>query len=158
MSDLDTILDDYVTSAIDGIKTKFEEVKLSEIVNEYLSKILDVLHSELSDEDIVIRPVMDLSDIQNGTGLIAAMLSSVSGVTVASASATAERASSEISSAKQASEASQVSATSQLQTTDAQGGVYNLTFNITGNDPKAIADEVSKRFQQEISRRNLAYK
>lgn len=158
MSDLDTILDDYVESAIEGIKTKFEEVKLSEIVNEYLSKILDVLHSELSDEDIVIRPVMDLSDIQNGTGLIAAMLSSVSGVTVASASANAERASSEISSAKQASEASQVSATSQLQTTDAQGGVYNLTFNITGNDPKAIADEVSKRFQQEISRRNLAYK
>lgn len=158
MSELDSILDDYIQSAIDGIKTKFEEVKLSEIVNEYLSKILDVLNSELNDEDIVIRPVMDLSDIQNGTGLIAAMLSSVSGVTVASASATAERASSEISSAKQASEASQVSATSQLQTTDAQGGVYNLTFNITGNDPKAIADEVSKRFQQEISRRNLAYK
>lgn len=122
-----------------------------------IASLKDLIESELdfSDEELTIRPVMDISDIEEKTGEIAGMLYSVGNISIASASINAERASSEIAAAKKMSETSQT--TTQVSASDGQGGTYNLTFNITGNDPKAIADEVSKRFQQYTSRRNIAY-
>lgn len=124
-----------------------------------LSELKDLIDSELdfTDEELTIRPVMDISDIEEKTGQIAGMLYSVGSINVATATMNAEKASSEINAAKQASEQVSSTTSTQLGTTDDQGGVYNVTFNITGNDPKAIADEVSKRFQQYTSRRNTAY-
>lgn len=124
-----------------------------------LADLKDLIDSELdfTDEELTIRPVMDISDIEEKTGQIAGMLYSVGSINVATATMNAEKASSEINAAKQASEQIPNTNTTQLGTTDEQGGVYNVTFNITGNDPKAIADEVSKRFQQYTSRRNSAY-
>ena len=124
-----------------------------------LADLKDLIDSELdfTDEELTIRPVMDISDIEEKTGQIAGMLYSVGSINVATATMNAEKASSEINAAKQASEQVPNTNTTQLGATDEQGGVYNVTFNITGNDPKAIADEVSKRFQQYTSRRNSAY-
>lgn len=138
------------------IQDEYEDLDDNEYLLGYMNKILDVIENGIDDEDLTIRPVMDLSDIQNGTGLIAAMLSSVGGITVAKASANAEKVSTEMASAKMAEEANNVT-TTQTQMTSGEGEVYNVTFNITGNDPQAIADEVSKRFQQEVSRRNLKW-
>lgn len=123
-----------------------------------IAQLKDLIDSELdfSDEELTIRPVMDISDIEEKTGQIAGMLYSVGNISVASASVNAEKASSEIAATKQMQEAT-TSTTTQVSASDEQGGTYNLTFNITGNDPKAIADEVSKRFQQYTSRRNTAY-
>ena len=124
-----------------------------------LAELKDLIDSELdfTDEELTIRPVMDISDIEEKTGQIAGMLYSVGSINVATATMNAEKASSEINAAKQASEQVSNTTSTQLGTTNDQGGVYNVTFNITGNDPKAIADEVSKRFQQYTSRRNTAY-
>ena len=124
-----------------------------------LADLKDLIDSELdfTDEELTIRPVMDISDIEEKAGQIAGMLYSVGSINVATATMNAEKTSSEINAAKQASEQISDTTSTQLGTTDDQGGVYNVTFNITGNDPKAIADEVSKRFQQYTSRRNSAY-
>ena len=124
-----------------------------------LAELKDLIDSELdfTDEELTIRPVMDISDIEEKTGQLAGMLYSVGSINVATATMNAEKASSEINAAKQTSEQVSSTTSTQLGTTDDQGGVYNVTFNITGNDPKAIADEVSKRFQQYTSRRNTAY-
>ena len=124
-----------------------------------LADLKDLIDSELdfTDEELTIRPVMDISDIEEKTGQIAGMLYSVGSINVATATMNAEKASSEINAAKQVSEQVSSTTSTQLGATDDQGGVYNVTFNITGNDPKAIADEVSKRFQQYTSRRNTAY-
>ena len=124
-----------------------------------LADLKDLIDSELdfTDEELTIRPVMDISDIEEKTGQIAGMLHSVGSINVATATMNAEKASYEINAAKQTSEQVSSTTSTQLGTTDDQGGVYNVTFNITGNDPKAIADEVSKRFQQYTSRRNTAY-
>lgn len=123
-----------------------------------LADLKDLIDAELdfTDEELTIRPVMDISDIEEKTGKIAGMLYSVGNISVASASINAEKASSEIAATKQMNEAAS-STTTQVTSTGEQGEVYNVTFNITGNDPKAIADEVSKRFQQYTSRRNTAY-
>ena len=124
-----------------------------------LADLKDLIDSELdfTDEELTIRPVMDISDIEEKTGQIAGMLYSAGSINVATATMNAEKASYEINAAKQTSEQVSSTTSTQLGTTDDQGGVYNVTFNITGNDPKAIADEVSKRFQQYTSRRNTAY-
>lgn len=124
-----------------------------------LAELKDLIDSELdfTDEELTIRPVMDISDIEEKTGQIAGMLYSAGSINVATATMNAEKASSEINAAKQTSEQVSNTTSTQLGSTDDQGGVYNVTFNITGNDPKAIADEVSKRFQQYTSRRNSAY-
>ena len=124
-----------------------------------LADLKDLIDSELdfTDEELTIRPVMDISDIEEKTGQIAEMLYSVGSINVATATMNAEKASYEINAAKQTSEQVSSTTSTQLGTTDDQGGVYNVTFNITGNDPKAIADEVSERFQQYTSRRNTAY-
>ena len=129
----------------------------SDKFNEAISGLIDVINSNIADDDaLVITPIMDLSDIENGTGLIAAMLSSVSGVTVAKASVDADKISEQMQQTKN-SQANDGQLPAQTSTMSDQNGVYNVTFNITGNDPKAIADEVSKRFQQEIDRRGLKY-
>lgn len=124
-------------------------------IEQALNTLLAVINNELTDDTLTIRPVMDISDIEEKTAMIAGMLYSVSGINIATISA--ERASSEINASKQAREDSVSSTNTQLEATGSQGEVYNVTFNITGNDPKAIADEVSKRFQQYTSRRNIAY-
>lgn len=125
-------------------------------IQEAIDNLYNIVTNELLDEDVLtIRPVMDISDIEEKTATIAGMLYSVSGINVATV--TAEKASAEINSAKRASEESISSSTTQLEATGSQGEIYNVTFNITGNDPKAIADEVSKRFEQYTSRRNTAY-
>ena len=123
----------------------------------HYTKVLIDSELDFTDEELTIRPVMDISDIEEKTGQIAGMLYSVGSINVATATMNAEKASSEINAAKQTSEQVSSTTSTQLGTTDDQGGVYNVTFNITGNDPKAIADEVSKRFQQYTSRRNTAY-
>ena len=101
---------------------------------------------------------MDLSEIVKGTGEMAAMFASVGGAySVNSASKLAEQASSDFSVAKRASETNSLAqTTSQSLQANGQNSDIYMTFNITGNDPKAIADEVSKRFQQLIDRRNAA--
>lgn len=140
-----------------GIKEGADLIKSSTPeIQEAINNLYSIVTNELLDEDVLtIRPVMDISDIEEKTAAIAGMLYSVSGINVATV--TAEKASAEINSAKRASEESISSSTTQLEATGSQGEVYNVTFNITGNDPKAIADEVSKRFEQYTSRRNTAY-
>ena len=140
-----------------GIKEGADLIKSSTPeIQEAINNLYSIVTNELLDEDVLtIRPVMDISDIEEKTAAIAGMLYSVSGINVTTV--TAEKASAEINSAKRASEESISSSTTQLEATGSQGEVYNVTFNITGNDPKAIADEVSKRFEQYTSRRNNAY-
>lgn len=150
MSRIENFIRGGMKEAVDLIKSSTPEIQ------EAINNLYTIVTNELLDEDVLtIRPVMDISDIEEKTATIAGMLYSVSGINVATV--TAEKASAEINSAKRASEESISSSTTQLETTGSQGEVYNVTFNITGNDPKAIADEVSKRFEQYTSRRNTAY-
>lgn len=139
-------IDDATAEGIKKVTATLEALK--DLIEEGL---------QFDDDELTIRPVMDISDIEEKTGQIAGMLYSVGSINVATATMNAEKASSEINAAKQVSEQVSNTTSTQLGKTDEQGGVYNVTFNITGNDPKAIADEVSKRFQQYTSRRNTAY-
>lgn len=153
---LDSIFQ-IITTAFDGLKGVL--TKGYNWLSDAISSLREIIDSalQLDDEETTISVVMDISDVEEKTDKISDMLQNTKTLDIATSTSNAQKASSEINAAKQASEQVPNTNTTQLGTTDDQGGVYNITFNITGNDPKAIADEVSKRFQQYTSRRNSAY-
>lgn len=118
-----------------------------------IKAILAIIENQITDEDLVIRPVMDLSNISEGTGYIAAMLSSVSGYSISGSTKLAEQTSSDFANKKVTNTVEQVS--TQAQSVGVSGnGSYNFTFNMYGvNDPKELAEQVNRIFQHEISRR-----
>ena len=125
--------------------------------NEAIGAILDAIQNGIDEEDLVIRPVLDLSEVEKGTDLIASMLSSTG--TIAVSTSNAEQTSNEVNAARRAARraSSPTNETNQSQAGNNDISTYNVTFNISGSDPKAIANEVSKRFQQEVNRRNAKW-
>lgn len=122
-------------------------------VSTAIANISDLVDSELTDP--TIKPVLDLTDIVNGANAIDDMLSGDNTVNVAS------RTGAGINN-NLAEQESIYSAFDSLRNTlsGISGGesvVNNNTFNITGDDPKAIANEVSNILQRQIERRGAAW-
>ena len=82
------------------------------------------------------------------------MLSSVNGYSISGSTRLAEQTSNDISAAKSNSNLAS-SATSNGNTPSINGNEnYNVVFNIYGGDPEAVADEVNKKLQIFVERRN----
>lgn len=129
--------------------TVTKEMENSDI-NTVLSNILSNIDSNL-DDDLVIKPIMDLSEIQNGTNKINNMMSSLNGYEVrGDAGMTSELYSSVKSNKKQLSAAAVSNNTTNNDT------VYN-TFNITGTNAKEIADQVAAELQKQVDRRKTKW-
>lgn len=99
---------------------------------EYVSDLID---NGISD-DLTIRPVMDLTGIQNGVDSIGSMMSDNQNFVVNGTARLAARAAVGVGANGGA-----------IPVPEAMPGVSNSTnntFYITGNNPKAIAEEVSK--------------
>ena len=116
-----------------------------------IQKIHDLISNGIDDE-IVIRPVMDLSEIQNGTNEIYGMMKDVDGLGIKTNNHTAENAFRSMKTQEQITNRS-------ANTNDplAESNVVNNTFNISGNNPKEIADEVSRVIQKQIDRRQAKW-
>ena len=139
----------------DEVVEAYEEMAEDDTLTEAIDRIIQLLEDEVSD-DMVLTPVIDTSEVEYGVGVIASLLSSVSGVTVASASVSAQKASDEMAETKAAQTAAATSNTVNSQKIEGQNGEsYYVTFNITGPDPKTIADECAKVFYQNVQRRNI---
>ena len=122
-------------------------------VSTAIANISDLVDSELTDP--TIKPVLDLTDIVNGANAIDDMLSGDNTINVAS------RTGAGINN-NLAEQESIYSAFDSLRNTlsgisGGEGVVNNNTFNITGDDPKAIANEVSNILQRQIERRGAAW-
>ena len=134
-----------------AIYDEYGNIDEDDPILQYFEQILAIIENELTDEDLTIRPIMDLSDIQAKTGMIAAALASVDGMTINSNGKNVERVASEIASTNSVATRSSTDLSAQ---SDLQNGAYTFVFNMYGvNDPKELADQVSKIFQQEVSRR-----
>lgn len=121
-----------------------------------LSNVADLVNDEM-DADPVIRPVLDLSDVTNGVGMIDDMFSTERTIDLAN------RSSSSISSAISNQQAMQMmfdnlrDTLSNLMSDGEPGVTNNNTFNITGDNPKEIAEEVSRILQNKVERRDAAW-
>jgi len=122
-----------------------------------LAKVLSDLNSSLEsdfDNEIVLRPVLDLSEIQNGKNRLYSMIGDMDSYNISGSNTIANRTRDEINSKPKVTKDSQSAIENDK---NAPVEVMNNTFNITGTDPKAIADEVSRVLQIQIDRRKAKW-
>lgn len=116
-----------------------------------VSKIATVIDSGM-DMNPTIRPVLDLTEIQNGSAAMADLMSTLSGRPVEGTVSIAAKTASSMNRPAFAPE----------QQTDTPNGKQiseNTTnnFYITGTDPRAIADEVDRKLQRRVERKKAAW-
>lgn len=116
-----------------------------------VSKIATLIDSGI-DTNPTIRPVLDLTEIQNGSAAMAELMSTLSGRPVEGTVSIAAKTASSMNRPAFAPE-------QQTETPNGQRTSENTTnnFYITGTDPRAIADEVDRKLQRRVERRKAAW-
>ena len=158
LSNFHTFAPDMIDLWCKGIKDKLGSVDNSSdsMVNrikEGFTKALDYVSSLIDggmSDELTIRPIMDLSEIQNGTKLLDSMLANRNGYPIygtANLTSSAAYGMRTLNSNKEFVPAQQVSETHNN---------YN-TFNITNNDPDVVAQKVSKIMQRQVTRKQAVY-
>lgn len=107
------------------------------------------------DSDPVIRPVMDLSDVENGVYQMSDLMSGIDSITYKAESVSRSM---NKRSANQNEEAERLNQLyNSLSNMDNGNTTYENTFNISGNNPKEIANEISRIIDQQTRRRDMAW-
>ena len=116
-----------------------------------VSKIATLIDSGI-DTNPTIRPVLDLTEIQNGSAAMADLMSTLSGRPVEGTVNIAAKTASSMNRPAFAPE-------QQTETPNGQRTSENTTnnFYITGTDPRAIADEVDRKLQRRVERKKAAW-
>lgn len=116
-----------------------------------VSKIATLIDSGI-DTNPTIRPVLDLTEIQNGSAAIADLMSTLSGRPVEGTVSIAAKTASSMNRPAFAPE-------QQTETPNGKQTSENTTnnFYITGTDPRAIADEVDRKLQRRVERKKAAW-
>ena len=139
---------DVADSIVRLANTVTDEVESSGI-SDVMSNIMDAVNTDI-DDDIVIKPVLDLSDIQNGATKIGSMMNGYSiGVRASGLTSDISSSTSKLKDGVNRQPQNQINNTN-------NENIYN-TFNITGTNAKDIADEVSKELQKQVNRRNKVW-
>ena len=142
-----------------GIEDNVDEVTdatgtLSDGVISAIRAANDLINDGL-DDGITIKPVMDLSEIQNGTNRIYSMMNDIDGYSINGSANLAAEASATMKASKAI--VNPISEKGAATSTTNNSTVNNNTFNITGNDPKEIAQEVSDILQKQVERMHVAW-
>lgn len=122
-----------------------------------IAQIYDLIKAGMTD-DLVIKPVMDLSEIQNGVLRMQGMMRNVDNYSITGSNEVAEKTYKSMHSNDISIEKIGRSNDKTTQNSNVGGqGIINNTFNITGSNPKAIAEEVSRIIQNDVDRRNAKW-
>ena len=128
-----------------------------------LSKVSDVLDSDM-DMTPTIRPVIDMSDVENGLNSTFSkqqhlnMVNGVTGsVTLANQTANSMNRRPNVNHEDSRDSAIDNLNKSVKELTSNQSKTFENTFNISGNNPKEIAEEVSRIIQRQVERRDASW-
>ena len=127
---------DFANTVYDGFSTALD----------YVSDLID---NGMSDQ-LTIRPVMDLSEIQNGVDSMYGMMSSANGYEI---TGTTRLAASSAYGMRGVNDVPQTT----TQTIQAESGPISNTFYITNGDPNAVAEKVSKILSQQTRRQKAIW-
>lgn len=116
-----------------------------------MANISDIVSGEM-DMNPTIRPVLDLSDVQNGSKQLYGMMNQHDGYTINGSVNKANRVSGSMRYNNQAD-----SSTPATNNTQTQSISQSNTFHITSNNPKEVAEEVSRILQKQVERRDLVW-
>ena len=114
---------------------------------ENMRKALSTILNDDFNDDIVIRPVLDLSDIQNGVGQMNSMLNN--SIAATRSTTLANSISGHINSSSSGNVSNVSNNTNNTE-------IINH-FNITGDNAKDIANEVSRILQKQMERREAVW-
>ena len=123
-------------------------------VSDAIANIYDMVNDEM-DGDPVIKPVLDLSDVMAGASAINDMLTTNRSVNLAATTSSAFNG-------RVSEQTSMTTAFEDLRNTlsgiSLGGGTSNNNvFYITGDDPRAIAEEVSRILQEDVDKEGRAW-
>ena len=110
---------------------------------------------------LTLTPVLDLSEIQNGTNRLSQMMSSVDGYSLDGSARFASAAYMSRPTNEEAFSGASVdrltNAIEDLIKNPSNSGNFENTFNITGTDAREIAEEVSRILQLQVERRQAVW-
>ena len=158
LSDFHTYAPDMIKLWCSGIYDNLgliddSSVAMGNRINDGFSTALDyvsgLIDGGMSDE-LTIRPIMDLSEIQNGVNKLDSMLSS-DGYSLSGTADISSYAARDMSTFGVKNEPAQ--SAQPVSSSD----TFNNTFNITNSDPNAVADRVSRILQQQVVRKQAVW-
>ena len=114
-----------------------------------LDYVSDLINNGMSDQ-LTIRPIMDLSEIQNGVDSMGSILSSANGYQITGTTRLAASAAYGMGSTSTVPVDQPVVAQTDV-------GSTNNTFYITSNDPNAVAEKVSKILSTQTRRQKAVW-
>ena len=131
-------------------------------ISNAISEIAGLMSNDMETQPI-IRPVIDLTNIQNGADRIRGLMGGVSGYALTGSLDLATKTQSGIESRKQyTGNNDTLTALDKLaksidELLDNPNNSFENTFNISGNNPKEIAEEVSNIIQRQVERRGASW-
>lgn len=130
----------------------------TDIMGKTIKDIYDALNSDVETQP-TIRPIMDLTDIQNGADEIGNMMN---GYSIAGSLQLANATANAMNRSTSYANDSALNAIGKLQDTLSSilgkpSVEQNNNFNIQGDNPKEIAEEVSHILQKQVERRNATW-
>ena len=114
-----------------------------------LGYVSDLIDNGMSD-DLTVRPVMDLSEIQNGIDSMDGMLSKADGYSIRGTARLAATAAYGMS-------AGQTTSNADAKVINADVGPTNNTFYISNSDPNAVAEKVSRILGSQARRQKAVW-
>lgn len=166
-----TVMAGYGRNLDEGLALGLEEY--AGIVQDSTGMVGDTITSGMTDalekasniiengnfSDPTIRPVIDLSEIQNGAGQIGKMMSDIDGYSLSGSYDYAQNASQSASSKPSVEENATLDGLAKTVQKLAQNPANqtNNTFYISGDNPKEIAEEVSRILANQVERRNASW-
>lgn len=141
-----------VEHAVENLSDSVIDTMDDSDINTVLTNLLNNL--DMSDDGIVIKPVLDLTNIQNGASEINRILSSFNGYALGG---TMSSLTSDISSSMNRMGRYSAAPSTVNNTNTTNENVYN-TFNITGSNAKDIADQVAQELQRQVDRRDKVWR
>lgn len=139
-------LTDNSGKAINAIDDVGNDV--ADSMTKILSNVSKSLNSDIGD-DLVITPVLDLTEIQNGTDKISGMMNSIDGYEISGSNTYAVKAA---RSAQVRNDNYKGANGSTTNTTNNDNSSTVNNFYITGDSPDDIADKVAKELQKQVNK------
>ena len=128
--------------------------------NDSLSEFNDSLYADIFDEQPTVRPVMDLSNVRKGSEQLFKMMNNIDGYSLSGSLNVANRTGNSINENRNNKVNSQnegIDKFSDILAKSNSGNSFTNTFNIQGNNPKEIAEEVSNILQRQVERRDATW-
>lgn len=153
-------LDDYGSKSYDAGYDMADSAR--DGLGKAIAKIRDVVTGDI-DSSPTIKPVMDLSNIQNGANQLYRMMDGVNGYAVSGsvnmANQTANRMSRRTSKNNDDPTSAAIDGLNKVvnELASNPAKTFENTFNISGNNPKEIAEEVSRIIQRQVERRETSW-